>query len=206
MDPFRNPSRADPWFERDFPRIEVDVLLITHPHFDHDGLDRVAFKTVLRAPGEFKQGDIVIRGVLDRHAGPYGQEFGQRNVIFLVETAGTQFCHVGDNRADLPDDVRREIGCVDFLMLPVDASNHLLTYAEVKAMIGAVRPKVVVPTHYFMPGLTNVRSTLGGVEDWLATRQLVRRIYANQIQVRPGGLPASRDAPETWVFEQFATK
>jgi L-ascorbate metabolism protein UlaG (beta-lactamase superfamily) len=201
IDPFRNPDGPDPWFEKKFPHLKVDLLLVTHPHFDHDASQRVECITVLQSPGEFRGEDFSIRGILDRHVEPYGEQFDRRNVIFVIEIAGIRFCHIGDNRSDIPSEVFRQIGNIDLLMLPVDASNHLLAYDEVENLIESLSPKVVIPNHYFIPGLTDPRSGLGDVEDWLSGRKLTRRIDEPEIRISREDLSGSQIGTETWVFE-----
>lgn len=209
IDPFGNPSdpRTFPsygsseahWFSKPFPRTECDVVLVTHPHFDHDAVHRVpGLPTIVRAPLELKGCDYLIRGFMGRHAGQYGKEFGQRNVVFVVETAGVAFCHIGDNRAGLPEGMGR----VDVLMVPVDETNHLLTYEEVDRLISLLDPAVVVPTHYRIPGLTDPACPLGGIEGWLSRCPNVRRVSSGCTKLSPSDLPEER---EVWVFENPGT-
>lgn len=209
VDPFGNPSgpRAFPsygnprarWFVEPFPRTECDLLLVTHPHFDHDDVQRVpGLPTILRDPLELRGQDYVVRGFTGRHAGQFGKEFGQRNIIFILEISGVTFCHLGDNQAKLPEG----IGSVDVLMVPVDESNHLLTYEEVDRLVSNLDPAVVIPTHYRVPGLTAPASALGGIEGWLDRCQNVRRLGGDRARLSSSRLPPQR---EVWVFETSET-
>src|SRR5579863_7354496 len=59
-DPWRNDtSGAFPkWFVRDFPAVQVDIVLSTHAHFDHDAVERPRGLMVLeRVVGVYKLGD-----------------------------------------------------------------------------------------------------------------------------------------------------
>src|ERR1700722_19873764 len=70
VDPWRNDaSGAFPkWFVRSFPAVQVDVVLSTHAHFDHDAVDRPHALVVLeRMVGEFKLGDVEVTGLADKH-------------------------------------------------------------------------------------------------------------------------------------------
>ena len=135
---------------------------------------------------------------MGRHAGQFGKEFGQRNIIFVVEIAGVTFCHLGDNRLKVPE----ELGRIDVLMVPVDETNHLLTYEEVELLVSRLDPALVVPMHYRIPGLTDPASLLGEIEDWLARSPAVRRISGAHAKFSPSNLPAKR---EVWVFESPGT-
>ena len=53
-DPYRN-ARGFYWFTRRFPAVDCDLALVTHAHFDHDAIERLAETTsVMRTPGDFK--------------------------------------------------------------------------------------------------------------------------------------------------------
>jgi len=46
-------------------------------------------------------------------------------------------------------------------MVPIDETNHLLTYEEVDQVVVCLAPAVLIPIHYFVPGLTDPASPLG---------------------------------------------
>ena len=144
IDPFGN-SPTDHWFSREFPPVETDAVAVTHQHFDHCATDGLrGTPSMLRGAGEFRPDDISVRGVPDVHPGESGRR-GLRNTMFVVEASGVRFCHIGDNRHDIPHDVRARIGDVDVLMVTVDDSCHLLSYTEVDSLIARLSPRVVVP-------------------------------------------------------------
>jgi L-ascorbate metabolism protein UlaG (beta-lactamase superfamily) len=67
-DPWRNDSTGlyPKWFLNEFPAIQVDIVLSTHAHFDHDAVERPKGLVVLeRLVGKFKLGDIEITGLAD---------------------------------------------------------------------------------------------------------------------------------------------
>ena len=208
IDPFGNPGEPRPapsfgssperWFERLCPSVECDVVLITHPHFDHDAVDRVLGEpTILRGALRLEGKGFCIRGFSGRHARHYGTEFEQRNVIFTVEIAGVTFCHLGDNRAELPEDFLRDVGNVDVLMTPVDGNDHLLTPEEVERVVEALNPRVVLPMHYCIEDLTGAGAPLGGISDWLSG-QPVRSIDSARVSFSQPELPVSH---EVWKLD-----
>ncbi len=200
IDPYGNPSGSETrWFVRPCcQRVACDVLLITHPHFDHDAIDRVdGSPTILRGPLELRGDGLRIRGVMSRHARHFGEAFGQQNVIFVIETAGITFCHLGDSRADLPLQTLEAVGRVDVLIVPVDDSQHLLTYADVDQLIFRLAPRIVIPVHYLIPGLTDPASSLQGIDGWLRTRSNIRRLDAGHVRLSKGDLPVQG---EVWLF------
>ena len=196
-DPYRNISERY-WFTRLFPDVECDLGLITHAHFDHDAAERLPEgASLIRMPGEFANADMNIRGVLDLHSGA-SRLRGFPNVMFRLETGGVSFLHLGDNRADWPDDVARAVGEVDVLLVTVDDSNHLLNHQEVDSLVQRLEPKVVIPMHYQIPGLMADDTGLESPEGWLATQSRVKRLEGHSAEFSPEKLPSQT---EVWLFQ-----
>lgn len=196
-DPYRN--QADRyWFTRLFPDVHCDLGLITHAHFDHDAADRLPeAASVLRMPGEVAVSDLRIRGIGDFHSGP-SRLSDFPNVMFRLEVDGVSFLHIGDNRVDWPPEVAQAVGDVDVLLVTVDDSIHLLTYDEVDGLIDRLQPRVVVPMHYAIPGITSGECELLPPEYWLERQQAVRRIDSCQAEFTSSALPSST---EVWLFQ-----
>jgi len=69
-DPWRNDATGayPTWFLNQFPALQVDIVLSTHAHFDHDDVGRPNGLMVLeRLVGQFKLGDVEITGLADKH-------------------------------------------------------------------------------------------------------------------------------------------
>lgn len=183
------------WFLNPFPPVEADIVLVTHDHFDHNAVERIpGGPAVIRAAESVHRSEFVISGFEDRHASPDDMP----NTIFVVEVCGVRFCHLGDNRADLPQDTVAAVGRVDVLFVPVDGSSHLLRFWEVNHLIEALSPRVVVPIHYLISGMTDPASTLLPPDEWLKTRPFVRRLETDTMHFNSDVLPAKQ---EVWVFE-----
>ena len=195
-DPYRNEADRY-WFTRLFPEVSCDLGLISHAHFDHDAVDRLPeAASILRMPGEFSSGDLQIRGVGDFHSGP-ARLSDFPNVMFRLEAGGVSFLHIGDNRAEWPTEVEDAVGEIDVLLVTVDDSIHLLTYKQVDALVQRLRPRVVIPMHYAIPGLTAAECELLPPEQWLARQPTVRRLDGARFDFSPGNLPAQT---EVWLF------
>ena len=190
FDPWRNdPSGAwGLWYPNEFPKVVVDVCMSTHSHFDHDALFRPDATMVLdRMVGSWSFADISITGIADKHAceapGWYQwtnalAEFGQNAcppdnpghmdmVMYVVETGGIRTLIWGDNRHNPPDAVFEALGRIDVLTLPVDGSEHILSYAQGNAIVERLNPKIVIPTHYLNEATTLTLSTLAPAEEWV---------------------------------------
>lgn len=199
IDPWRNdPSGAwGLWFPKEFSLPVVDIGLSTHAHFDHDAVDRVQATMVLdRMIGSYGFADLRITGIADKHAcmapGWYKwtdalAEFGQKAcppdnpghmdmVTYLVETGGIRLLVWGDNRHNPPEEVWQRWGAVDVLMLPVDGSQHILSYAQGNEIVERLKPKVVIPTHYLCEGTSLTLSTLQTADEWVDMQKSRRRL------------------------------
>ncbi len=169
-------------------------MLVSHPHYDHDANYYLpADAPVFRAAGEYSVGDVKIRGVAGRHAEPYGEEFGRRNTLWVLETGGLRIAHLGDT-GRLESAAVAALGRVDVLMLPVDDMEHILKFAEVEAIRRELAPRVTIPMHYRLSGVTELPKDVGPIDRWLTGRRDVRRLPLHRTAVL---LPK---APETWVF------
>jgi L-ascorbate metabolism protein UlaG (beta-lactamase superfamily) len=204
IDPFA--SRV--WIGYDYPDgIEADAVLITHPHYDHDGgvsVDHLppwpGTMTVLRDPGTYDFDGVEILGVAGKHADPYGKEFGQTNTIWLLEVAGLRIVHIGDN-GPINEETVAQLGDVDILMMPIDSEYHILQEHEIQAVLGQLTPSILIPMHYRLGDLEpddDEPGDLGDIDGWLKSRNNVRRLGTHQITISAGDLP---DSKEIMVFE-----
>ena len=196
-DPYRNQAGRY-WFSRLFPEVHCDLGLISHAHFDHDAADRLPeAASMLRMPGEFVSGDLQIRGISDFHSGP-SRLADFPNVMFRLKVNGVSFLHIGDNRVEWPPEVARAVGDIDVLMVTVDDSIHLLTYDQVDSLVQRLEPRVVVPMHYAIPGITSGECELLPPERWLDRQSTVRRLDSHHADFTAGKLPGST---EVWLFQ-----
>jgi L-ascorbate metabolism protein UlaG (beta-lactamase superfamily) len=129
--------------------VEADVLLVTHEHFDHNGVDTVGGSpAVLRSTAgrlESPLGEVV--AVASEHDPEAGTARGP-NTIFRFELDGLSICHFGDfGQSALRDAQAKAIGSVDLLFVPVGAGP---TIGPEQAATTARRLEArwIVPMHY----------------------------------------------------------
>ncbi|MFK7860517.1 MAG: MBL fold metallo-hydrolase [Granulosicoccus sp.] len=194
IDPWRDdPSGAwGLWFKNKFPEALVDITMSTHTHFDHDAIDRPQSTMVLdRMVGNFEFADLKITGFADKHAciapGWYPwtdalKEFGVEAcppnnighmdmVVYVIETGGIRTLIWGDNRPNPPQEFWDAIGQIDILTLPVDGSEHILSYDQGNEIVERLKPKIVIPTHYLSESTTYTLSTLQPADDWVKSQK-----------------------------------
>ena len=193
IDPFGNDADND-WFLTPFPPLSVDLAAVTHDHFDHNAIAALPDGTpIMAGEGTRTVGGTTITGVRDVHAGKSGLA-GMENVIYVVEHEGVRFCHIGDNRADIPDETIAQLGKVDALFLPIDDSEHLMTLEQADALAERLSPMIVIPMHYHIEGLTSPASTLGGPDRWYRRQPRRRPLRRATMRVDRRGLPYEREA------------
>jgi L-ascorbate metabolism protein UlaG (beta-lactamase superfamily) len=215
-DPWRNDSAGayPKWFVNEFPAIRVDIALSTHAHFDHDAMDAPEALMVLeRLVGQFKLGDVEITGLADKHqcepssdsasnsgsadsrveTCPPNNVIGFDNAIQIVSTGGLRIAIWGDNRGAPDPSLDHYIKDVDVLILPVDT---VLTRPEVEAILRKYDPKAVIPSHYFIAGLTMEGSGLDSADGWVNEQGKthhadVRRLDRADLALNPAELKGS---------------
>ena len=194
VDPWRNhPRRHWDWYIRDMPLTEVDIGVSTHAHFDHDGLDRLDAHVLLDRPiGRYQFLDVAITGIADKHsidnsAGVYDFVKVYRelmdtdvtppdnprswdNTLVVVETGGLRILHWGDNRQDPPQHVWEMLGRIDIALLPVDGSQHVMSFKSTEAIIARLAPRVVIPHHYYIWDVVLRAATLQPADSWVKGR------------------------------------
>lgn len=203
-----DPYASRVWLGYDFPpNLHADVILISHPHYDHDGGEAMRRKVpwsktnlVLRAPGTNRIGDVTVIGIAGKHADPWGKEFGQINTIWLLEVGGLRMVHVGDN-GPLRDDIIQQLGRVDVLMLPIDSQFHILKAEEIATIHRRLSPAVLIPMHYRHDDLEPVVGSpdkLGGIEGWANGEANVRHLKTHTNDFSADTLPGT---PEVIIFQ-----
>jgi L-ascorbate metabolism protein UlaG (beta-lactamase superfamily) len=200
IDPWRNhPSRKWDWYFHDFPIVPVDIGTSTHAHFDHDALHRLDAHVLLdRLIGMYKFGDMTIYGLADKHAvdstcaiydykkihkrfngidiEPPSNPRSWDHCLIVVETGGMRIVHWGDNRHNPPKNIWKALGDIDIALLPIDGSQHVMGHVHAESIIDRLKPRVIVPHHYYIWDVLQRQSTLQIADDWVNSREQVERI------------------------------
>jgi L-ascorbate metabolism protein UlaG (beta-lactamase superfamily) len=154
IDPFADMSAmaASRGMQFDYPPIEgveADLLLVTHEHIDHNGVDAIGGEpTILRSTaGRLESPLGEITAIASEHDERAGTERGP-NTIFVFELDGLRVAHFGDfGQSALREEQVEAIGAVDLLILPVGAGPTIGAEGA-HAIIERLSPRWVVPMHY----------------------------------------------------------
>lgn len=135
------------------PKMEADILLVTHGHSDHSNAKEIGGDPFLiENPGEYERKDVFVRGIASYHDDKEGKERGQ-NTIYTIEAEELRLCHLGDfGQADLTPEQLETIGDIDILMVPVGGNSTIDAKGAVK-VISQIEPRIIIPMHYNAPKL-----------------------------------------------------
>jgi L-ascorbate metabolism protein UlaG (beta-lactamase superfamily) len=168
--------------------VDADLLLVTHEHRDHNGVETIGGDpVVLRSTAgrlESPIGEVV--AIASEHDEAAGTERGP-NTIFVFGLDGLRIAHFGDfGQSSLRDEQAAAIGQVDLVFLPVGGGPTM--GAELAAaIVERLAPRWVVPMHY----RTDRIGFLEPADAFLERMPHVVRL--DEVSFDTGALPA--DAP-----------
>ncbi len=146
------------------PKMEANVLLVSHQHYDHNNVKGVAGNPFLiEGPGEYEIRGIFIQGISSFHDSREGKERG-RNTIYTIDAEDMRICHLGDlGQKELTPEQLDKIDNVDVLMVPV-GGTYTVDAKGAASIISQIEPRIVIPMHYKIPKL---KIKLDGVDRFL---------------------------------------
>jgi L-ascorbate metabolism protein UlaG (beta-lactamase superfamily) len=139
----------------DYPPITdltADLLLVTHEHQDHNGVEVVGGDPVIlrSTAGRLESPIGEVTAVASEHDQSAGTERGP-NTIFAFELDGVRVCHFGDfGQSALREEQAEAIGSVDLLIVPV-GGGPTAGADQAAAIVDRLSPRWVVPMHYRTP-------------------------------------------------------
>ncbi|MBI4136951.1 MBL fold metallo-hydrolase [Candidatus Roizmanbacteria bacterium] len=146
-----------------FPKIDAQVVTISHEHDDHNDLSRIGGEpVVVRGPGEYEVLGIRIYGYQTFHDDKKGEERGV-NTVYLFVIDGMRILHCGDLGHVLPDALLEEIGDVDILMVPV-GGGFTVNAKQAVSVVKQIEPLIVIPMHFKAPAMSETFSELQPVD------------------------------------------
>lgn len=147
------------------PRLEADIVSISHDHDDHNNVDAVKGEAfVVRGPGEYETKGVYIDGIHSWHDTSKGAERGS-NVIYRFELEDMSIAHLGDLGHELDDKQLERLEGTDILLIPVGGVYTIDAQTAVK-VINQIEPRIIIPMHYQVPGL-KLSKPLGTLDQFI---------------------------------------
>ncbi len=178
------------------PKVRADLVLMTHDHFDHNCVDivRGPDTSVIKKSVMTVERGVRVEGISAYHDTNRGSKRGEIT-IFKFELDGTSFCHLGDLGHELDEATAERISPVDVLFVP---TGDVFTVGPdtAKAVIDSISPKVAVPMHYRMPGMTLSIQPIQNFLRLCDQKSVVK--VGNEVEFSHDELPER--STEIWVF------
>ncbi len=134
------------------PQGQADIVLLSHGKSEEVKESLKGEPVIIDAPGEYSVKGIATLGYPTFQDGEEGVLRGQ-NTLFAFESEDIHIAFLGALGHDLSPDLLDKLNGVDILFVPIGGSDTL----EPKLMAELTRkiePKIVIPMHYQIPGLT----------------------------------------------------
>ena len=169
------------------PKMEADILLVTHDHYDHANIKGVSGNPFLiNSPGEYEIKGVFIQGIEAWHDKAHGKERG-RVTIFTIEGEDLRICHLGDfGQRELTEEQVERIGDIDILMIPV-GGVFTISAQEASRVISQIEPRICLPMHYQLPKL---KIKLEGLDKFLKVMGVRNPEMLNKLTVKKRDLPS----------------
>lgn len=135
------------------PKKEVDVVTVSHDHYDHNAVNFLPGEpVVIKEAGKHPFRSLEFNGISVFHDEVKGARRG-KNIIFTWEMDGVRLCHLGDLGHLLDEAALHSIGRVDILMVPV-GGVYTVDARGAREVVAQLRPRLVIPMHYRTPHLS----------------------------------------------------
>lgn len=143
-----------PSLGRKLPRaLAADILLITHDHADHNYREGVSGDPfIVTGPGEYETNGIFVYGIPTFHDTTSGKDRGG-NTMYHITAEGITLLHAGDVGHTLTDGELAIVEDANVFFVPVGGGGALTAQGAVE-MVSQIEPRIVIPMHYAIPGIT----------------------------------------------------
>ena len=176
------------------PNVVGDIVLVTHSHYDHNSVKSVEKSGTKVVTDERKRiiSNVEIKGIPAYHDNVQGAKRGKM-ILYKFIMQGITFCHLGDLGHELDKKSVEEIGDVDILFLPI-GGTFTLDAEQAKKVVEMLQPKIVVPMHYKIGGLS---LPVAGIDPFIEDNPAKIVRVGNEIDIEKDDLPKEQ---EIWVF------
>lgn len=134
------------------PQGQADIVFLTH---GHTGAVKESLKgepTVIDAPGEYSAKGVAALGFPAFQDDQAGALRGQ-NTLYVFESEDIHIAFLGALGHDLSPETLDKLNGVDILFIPIGGAGTLDAKLAVE-LTRKIEPKVIIPMHYKIAGLT----------------------------------------------------
>jgi L-ascorbate metabolism protein UlaG (beta-lactamase superfamily) len=180
------------------PKVEAQILLITHNHSDHSNKKAINGNPFLiESPGEYETKGVYVKGVQGFHDDSQGKEKG-KVVFYIIEVENIKICHLSDiGQKELTSEQIDQIGNIDILMIPV-GGVYTLDAKQAANIISQIEPKIVIPMHYQVP---NLNLKLNSLDQFLKEIGSPNVEPQKKFKIKISDIP--KETMQTVVFEIY---
>ena len=142
-DPFSKESGLTP------PRGNADLIILSEKDNElYSYTQSISGQPfMVDGPGEYDVKEHVITGI------PLKNKAGKVVTIYLMEVDGIKILNLSHiKKLELTEDELEDLGDVDILIIPI-GGDDVLDYEDAAKTINLIEPKIVIPSHYKIPGL-----------------------------------------------------
>jgi len=166
------------------PRLEADIVTISHDHEDHNNLAGVKGEPfIIRRAGEYEIKGVYIDGIHSFHDADKGGKRGD-NIMYRFDIEDISVAHLGDIGHELDDKQLERLEGTDILLIPV-GGVFTIDAQKAVSVINQIEPRIVIPMHYKTPGL---KFDLNGVDQFLKAIAVKPR-YEEKLKITKKDLP-----------------
>ncbi len=171
------------------PQANPDYVLVTHEHYDHNAVEPFRDKNVVivrEKTGIFELPPFRVKGVRLPHDEFEGRLRGHV-VAYRVEAGGLVILHLSDLGRPLTSKEAEELKPAHVVLVPA-GDVYTLHPKQALETAGELEARVVVPMHYWLPGM---QLPLDPLENFLryAKKWRVVRLDENWFEISPEELP-----------------
>ncbi|HEU0022049.1 MAG TPA: MBL fold metallo-hydrolase [Dehalococcoidia bacterium] len=128
------------------------IVTLSNSHPNHSNWQELGGEPKLfKAPGEYEFKGVSVRGVMTPIS--QGTPRERRNVAYSIEMENVSVCHLGDIDVPLTPSQIDELSPVDVLLIPT-GGGCTLDLERAAQMLQDFDPKIVIPMHYRIPGIS----------------------------------------------------
>jgi len=142
---------------KEFPKVEADIVLISHEHPDHNAAFLIQGKPIiLRRTTNYlssfeiktpKGETIEFLAVPTFHDSIEGKKLGP-NTVWVFNVDGLRIAHFGDIGHTLRENQTKEIGIVDIMIAPIGGGSYTISPKEFLIIMEQVKAIISIPVHF----------------------------------------------------------